>query len=251
MTIKKLLFTFFILALAGLSTPLPASAQAAFSPEKWTFEITPNFWASGLKVDAKQGLLPEQETDVSFSDIMKSVHLGLSGLFEVRKGQWGLLLDGMYVDIRKEVETPVGNVELKMRNSTFSLAGMYRAVEGRVASLDILAGARYNNMSNDLELTSGPYVGRSTSSTDDWVDGFIGARLIVALARRWALVGYADMGAGGTEITWQAMAWLDWRISRVFALKAGYRHSYFNRETGDDFFKQAKSGFYAGLGLNF
>jgi hypothetical protein len=247
---KKTFAAFIILSLAGLSMPLPVKAQAAFSSEKWTFEFTPNFWASGLKVDAKQGLLPEQEMDVSFSDIMEKVHLGLSGLFEVRKGRWGLLFDGMYVDLGETVETPYGDVEFGLKNSAFSLAGMYRAVEGK-AALDILGGARYNNMSNELELTSGPYVGRSVSSTDDWVDGFVGARLIVWLAKAWALVGYADVGTGGTEITWQAWGWLDWRISRVFALKAGYRHSYFNREDGANFFKQTKSGFYAGLGLNF
>jgi len=249
MTSKKAIGAFLILALAGLSA-LPARAQSAGNADKWQFEITPYFWTSGLKVDAKQGLVPEQETEVSFNDIFKVVHLGLSGMFEARKGRLGILFDGSYVELQKDVTTQYGDIDFGANMGNYSLAAMFRAAEGK-ALLDLLAGARYNTMSNDLKLTTGPLAGRSVSSTDDWVDGFVGMRLIVPLAKRWALVGYGDIGMGGAKLSWQALGWLDWRISKVFALKAGYRHSYFNREDGDNFFKQAKSGFYAALGINF
>lgn len=248
---KKAIFAFIILVLAGLSAVVPARAQSAAPSEKWQFEITPYFWFSGLKTEIKTGLLPEQEMDVSFSDLSKLVDLGLAGMFEGRKGRLGFLIDGMYVDLGKTVTTPLGEVDLGMKQGSFSLAMFYRAVEGK-AALDLLGGGRYSNMSNDLKLTSGTLAGRQTSSTDFWVDVFGGARLQIFLAKWLAFVGYADIGAGGTKLSWQAYAGMDVRFSKVFWGKVGYRYSYFDRESDDnEFLKLTKAGIYAGLGIRF
>ncbi len=250
MTGKKTIGAIIILALGGLTAALPVRAQSADTPEKWQFEITPYFWMSGLKTDIKQGLLPEQSSDVSFSDLSKLVDFGLAGMFEGRKGRLGFLIDGMYVDLGTTVTTPLGEVDLGMKQSNFSLAMFYRVAEGK-AALDLLGGGRYNNMTNDLELTSGILAGRQTSSTDFWVDVFGGARLRVFLAKWLAFVGYADIGAGGAKISWQAYAGLDVRFSKVFTGKVGYRYSYLDRENDDGFVKITKAGIYAGLGIRF
>ena len=249
MTAKKAIGAFIILALAGLSA-LPARAQSAEKSDKWQFEITPYFWMSGLKAEIKSGLLPEQEMDASFSDLAKLVDFGLAGMFEARKGSWGILFDGMYVDLGKTVTTPYGELDLGMKQSNFSLAMTYRAVEGK-AALDLLGGGRYNNMTDDLELTSGPFEGRKKSLTDDWVDGFVGARLRLYLVKWLAFEGYADVGTGGAKISWQAFAGLNVRFSKVFYGKVGYRYSYLDRENDDGYIKITKAGIYAGLGIRF
>jgi len=248
MTSKKAIGAFLILALAGLSA-LPARAQSAGNADKWQFEITPYFWTSGLKVDAKQGLVPEQETEVSFNDIFKVVHLGLSGMFEARKGRLGILFDGSYVELQKDVTTQYGDIDFGANMGNYSLAAMFRAAEGK-ALLDLLAGARYNTMSNDLKLTTGPLAGRSVSSTDDWVDGFVGMRLIVPLAKRWPwwameISGWAVQSSAGKR--W--LAGLE--DLQGLCLEGRLSPLLFQREDGDNFFKQAKSGFYAALGINF
>jgi hypothetical protein len=248
---KKAIIAFIILALAGLSAVVPARAQSADTSEKWQFEITPYFWFSGLKTDIKAGLLPEQKSDVSFSDLSKLVDFGLAGMFEGRKGRLGFLMDGMYVDLGKTVATPLGEVDLGMKQGNFSLAMFYRVVEGK-AALDLLGGGRYNNMSNDLKLTSGPLAGRQTSSTDFWLDVFGGARLRVFLAKWLAFVGYGDIGTGGAKLSWQVYAGMDVRFSKVFWGKVGYRWSYFDRESDEnEFLKLTKAGIYAGLGIRF
>ena len=106
MTGKKTIGAIIVLALGGLTAASPARAQSADTPENWQFEITPYFWTSGLKADIKTPLLPEQSTDVSFSELSKLVHFGLAGMFEARKDRWGFLMDGTYVDLGKTVTTP-------------------------------------------------------------------------------------------------------------------------------------------------
>jgi len=84
------------------------------------------------------------------------------------------------------------------------------------------------------------------------VDVFGGARLRIFLVKWLAFVGYADIGAGGAKLSWQAYAGMDVRFSKVFWGKVGYRYSYFDRESDDnEFLKLTKAGIYAGLGIRF
>jgi hypothetical protein len=249
---KKLLRGLIVLALFGLAAAGPVRAQSGDTSAGWKFEILPLLWASGLKADITTSA-GEQNIDVAFSDIMKDVHFGAMGTFEGRKGRWGFLFDGMYVDIRKSVPQAgamPGDVDLKADQSNFSLAGTLRLADGRVA-FDLLAGARYSYMKNVLTVTSGPYAGYQSSVKDEWWDALAGARLIYSLAKAWRLIGYFDVGAGGSKLTWQAKGAVDWRLSRVLSLEAGYRHFYFDRFANDTSTKMAKSGFYIGLGIWF
>ena len=106
-------------------------------------------------------------------------------------------------------------------------------------------------MKNVLTVTSGPYAGLENSIKDEWWDAIAGARLTYALAKAWKLVGYFDVGAGGSQLTWQAKGAVDWRLSRVLSLEVGYRHFYFDRFANDTSTKMAKAGFYTGLIIRF
>ncbi len=83
------------------------------------------------------------------------------------------------------------------------------------------------------------------------MDGFVGARLQVSLAK--ALPWWATRISGPAEPSYagRLIAGLDVRFSRVFYGKLGYRYSYFDREQDDGFMKLAKAGIYAGLGIRF
>jgi opacity protein-like surface antigen len=253
MTSKQAIGVFIILALIGLSAAGPARAQSAETPGGWQFELTPYFWGAGIKADLKVGLLPEQSVDASFSDIWESLHFALMGTFEARKDRWGFLFDGVYANLTKSLPTPgdiFGDLKAGIKLGVFSLAGTFRAVEGK-AAVDVVGGVRYVNFTADLELTSGIYAGRQGSASQGWVDGFGGARLQFALAKAWTLVGYADVGAGGSKLSWQALAGLEVKFSKALSGKLGYRYFYFERENNDVLFKFAMAGFYAGLGIGF
>lgn len=218
--------------LAGLSGALPARTQQTDTSEGWTFQLTPYLWGMGVKAELQVGLLPELSADASFSDILKSLHFAMMGSFEGRKGRWGFLFDGIYFNLTKTVPTPedmFGDVKAGIKEDVFSLAGTFRAVEGQ-AAIDIIGGMRYFYSSADLELTSGTLAGRKASASKSWVDGFVGTRLQFLLAKTWTLVGYADVGAGGSRLSWQALAGLDVKFSRVLSGKLGYRYFYLDRE---------------------
>ena len=246
---KKLLRGFVVLALFGLAAAGPVRAQSADTEGGWIFQLMPLFWGTGISADITTRV-GEQSIDVSFSDILESMHFAAMGTFEGRKGRWGFLFDGGYADIRNSVPQTgalPGDVDIKMVQYGFSLAGTVRIIEGKTA-LELFAGPRYNYMKNVLEIAAVEF---QSTSTDSWVDGFVGARAFVSLGGSWQLLGYADVGAGGSKLTWQAKASVAWRFSKVLSAELGYRHFYFERVADEVSSKMAKSGPYLGLGIWF
>ncbi len=252
MTNQKAIGVFLLLVISSLAAALPAPAQTDDTSSRWTFQLMPYFWATGIKTVTRAPIGEERTVELSFSDILENMHLGAMGSFEGRKGRWGFLFDGGYADIRKSVSVPEigGDVEAKMPSSTLSLVATARVVQGK-AVFEFLAGPRYNWSKTDLEVTSGPLAGRGHSSTDSWWDAIAGVRLFVSLAKSWRLFGYADVGGGGSELTWQARGAVAWRFSRVLSAEAGYRNFYFERVNKGVSNEQTKSGFYLGLGIWF
>jgi hypothetical protein len=94
----------------------------------------------------------------------------------------------------------------------------YNLVDTEKVSLDVFGGARYLNIAVDLELETD----QISDSGDVW-DGIGGVRGRVNLAPKWYLPYYADVGAGESELTWQAFAGVGWRFKHVDAI-AGWRY---------------------------
>ena len=75
---------------------------------------------------------------------------------EARKNRWGLLMDGVYVRLSDDSETPgpfFNIVDTTVENATLDLALAYRLVKKRRGWLDVIVGGRYVNVSTDLGLT--------------------------------------------------------------------------------------------------
>ena len=105
------------------------------------------FGPAGVKGTSVAG----DEIDVSFSDVLGDLDGGLMGILSAQKGKWTLLADIIYLSIHQETSSTANfvgiptqiDIDVKMKGyiSTFGVA--YRAVDEDLASLDLLAGARY------------------------------------------------------------------------------------------------------------
>ena len=71
------------------------------------------------------------------------------------------------------------------------------------------------------------------------------------IAQKWDLTGYADVGGGGSDLTYQVMLGVNWQFSRVFSAKLGYRYLYQDYRTDDFVWDIATSGGFVGLGIRF
>jgi opacity protein-like surface antigen len=100
-------------------------------------------------------------------------------------------------------------------------------METSTTRLDTYAGARVNWMETDVDINGkGPF-GKSFSESGDktWVDPIIGFRVHHDLNEKWFVRALADIGGFGvsSDITWQGMASLGYRVTDNASVGLGYR----------------------------
>ena len=112
----------------------------------------------------------------------------------------------------------------------------YNVVDNEKATLDLVGGARYFWLDVDIKLDlsikgSGGRLNTSrkekVSDSDHVWDGIVGVRGQINLNKNWYLHYYADIGTGGSQSTWQAMAGVGYNFKWGDVLLA-YRYLDYN-----------------------
>jgi hypothetical protein len=241
-------------------------ASIAAEPDSWQYEVTPYFLAAGLNGTAGvRGVTAD--VDMSFSDVMDSLEGGFMGLFAAQKGRWSYGLEGVYFKLgdeaTKSVSGPFGQVTvngaLELTTKMYIYQGTvgYRLVD-EATSVDLLGGLRYTKLDAEANvvITTVPGIvfpggAISASGSESWTDAVAGVRAIHPLSDNLDLIGYADVGAGGSDLTWQLIAGLNWEFKKDFIAKAGYRVLDWDYEDGGTVWDMQASGMYLGLGIRF
>jgi opacity protein-like surface antigen len=253
----------------GAGTAATAQTTAAQAGD-WQFELTPYFWAAGMKGDVQVGSLPKMHVNVDFSDIVDVLDFGLMGAFEARKGRWGMLFDAIYMKLSMDATasrtgpgpagaTATAGANLEMKQTLLAAAASYRAVEGR-SPVDVIGGLRYIKLEVSADINAsffGP-VGAgsgavSRSGDKDWWDPYIGVRIQLPIADRWTLVGYGDIGGFGvgSDFTWQAIAGVNYDFSKSVSGKLGYRYLAVDYDKDGFLYDMDSYGAYLGIGIRF
>ena len=248
---------------------LSCAGFAAFSHAAdggWQFEITPYLMAAGLDgTVGAQGVTAEM--DVSFSDIWDNLDAGFMGLFTARRGPWMFGLEAVYMKIEdeaaKSVTGPFGQVTASGALNVTSSLYVYQASVGfrvldNAVKIDLIGGVRYTSLDLDLrtQRVTDPRIvfpGGTTTAVglESWTDLVAGASAVVPMNDQWDLVGYADIGAGGSNLTYQVIAGANWKFSDTFSAKFGYRVLAWDYEDGGTVWDISASGPYLGLGVRF
>jgi len=230
----------------------------------WQFEITPYLFAAGM--DGTAGIQDvSADIDMSFSDIWDHLDKALMLYFSAQKEDWIYGLDAIYFKLEDEAATswqgPLGNsntaqLNADMTQQVYALSAG-RRVLNQQTKINVLGVARYTSLDADLKLalTTGndllPDGSRSTSRKESWWDAAIAVQILTPIAEKWDFVGYADIGAGGSDFTYQLLAGVNWQFSNSFSAKFGYRHFYQDYQNDDFKWDMTTSGVYAGLGIKF
>ena len=200
---------------------------------------------------------------MSFNDRWERLDKALFGYFSARKGNWFFSLDAIYFSIEDEAarfrEGPMDSpntAELKadMTQQAYALSGGYRVLEGKT-TLDVLGVARYTSLDTDREVDVAtgaellPDGSRSVGRKEGWWDGAIALRVLAPFTEKWAFMGYGDIGAGGSDLTYQLLAGLNWQFTDMFSAKFGYRYIYQDYHKDDFKWDMDTSGVYLGLGI--
>lgn len=226
-------------------------AVSSFDDSEWRVDFSPYLFlpytVEGDSTIAGQTVSFELDT----SDILDLLNFALSGRLEVWKGDFGLILDGYYVNLGAggNVDTPgplplnVG-IDIDIRQFYVDGLGSYRVfnqpynADGDMWSLDLTGGIRYNYLRQevDLNVTGGLGPGAATTLGGDekWVDPIIGARATMELNERWTAGLRGDIGGFGVsdaDLQWSVTGGFDYRPWETTSLKFGWRAYSIDMET--------------------
>ena len=245
------------IGLAGSLACLPATAQVADSLNSpWALELTPFLWASVSPLRVEVGARPSNGVNVPVSVFSTNLDFALMGTFEARKDRWGAIVDAQYVKLGvtgsqvATALTPFSNLDISYSQQIWTFAGFYRLTDGPL-SVDLLGGARYLYAKTDTEFSSAFLpVTAGQERNKGWWDAIVGARALVPIDAKWALLGYLDVGSGGSKLSYQAIVGANYAYSPQTVFKFGYRYLNFERDDAP-VIKASLGGLYAGVGFRF
>lgn len=218
--------------LAGLGAA--ATAEAA-EPQ---LSLTPYLWIAGVTGTLGTTVpgLPTQRVEADFGDVLShlnAIPVMLAG--EYRQGRFGVLADLMAISVEADTK-PAGPAfsggEARLRQVTGTVLLAWRVVEDGPVALDLGLGLRAFGVSTRFTLEAGALPGQRIERDANWANPIAGLRYRHELSDGWAATLYGDIGGGGGDLTWQALATLDYRLSDRMTLSAGYRWLSFERESG-------------------
>ena len=239
---------------------LVTTPAAAAQEENWEFSVAPYLWYASIEGEAATG----GDIDVDASDLIDNLDLGFMSALEMRKGKWSILTDLIYMALEADHQSKItmpgprgisvnvdSNVELEAWIVTPALG--YNLIQEENFTLDALVGARYLWMRGQLEVTTlgprGLHYWKVSDSGDVW-DGIVGLKGKMNLTKNWYIPFYLDIGAGETDLTWQAAGGFAYKIKNL-DVHVGYRHLGWNFDSNDVFDDLNISGPYAGLKIRF
>lgn len=218
-TMKTLKLTPLALTVTAIAIASPLHTQA--QTNAWTFDVSLYGLAAAMSGDVTvKGVT--SDLDVGFDQIWDNLELGGMAKVRVGHGQWAFTTDVIYMGLSASKNNVSAELDQWVVEPTLS----YQLCSG----FEVLAGARYNNISGDVR---GP-LGINPSGTQDWWDPIFGASAALPVSEKISFHVRGDVGGFdvGSTLTWQAFPYLNWQLSHAASIQIGYRWVYTDYETG-------------------
>jgi hypothetical protein len=224
--------------------------------DRWTYSVTPYFWAAGLSGQTSQFNVPAIiDIDADFGDILDNLDFAAMLIGEARNGPYSLFGDLMYTKLSAGRATPLGIAASSVDVDTSSFAGLagvgYSVLEGSAGRLDAVAGVRVWSVNTDITFSGGKHDGEAYSDGATWVEGLVGARGTYSFTPDFYAVGWGLVGAGGADIDWDVMAGIGYNINQNFSATLGYRALGVDYSDDGFLFDVVQQGPIAGLTIRF
>jgi hypothetical protein len=225
--IGVLICPFFAAQIATAETMAPVSS--AQNPG-WTFEISPYFWAAGLKGNiGVSSRFPPASVDLDFNTIFENLDMAVMLAGEARRGRFGIIGEFNYLSLSADAQTPgplYSGAELKNDVVFATMALAYRVYSDNRAAIDVAAGARFWDVKFELDFHPGLLAGQNAERSESWIDPIVGLRGSLNLGSGIFLSAMGDVGGFGvaSDMSWQVMGLLGYQFNQSVTAVVGYRH---------------------------
>ena len=209
-------------------------------------DLTLYLWGAGISGNATLGStsIPQQPVEMDFEDILDKLDFGFQFHYEGTGEKWGAGLDYTYIKLS---DTNDAGRSGEVKTTLTEAFGVYRANP----ALDILAGVRFVGM--DMRLNETVLV--DAEGERSLTDFYAGARARLPVSDSVLFVLRGDVGAGDSDLVWNAVLGVDWHISQSMALRGGYRWLDYDLDKDDGSIEaqldMSMSGPFLGVGFQF
>jgi hypothetical protein len=242
-------------AMAGTTAPSLDNTQLTTTTDSgWRVSASMYGWFTRLDGNMKFNgtTVP---VDVPFNKIFDNLKFTFMGLVEVGKGKWSFMADLFYARLEPSASTQLATFDSQIEQFIGNFAVFYRIVETPTTRFDAYGGARVNWMETDVDIQGkGPFgTSFSESGEKTWVDPIIGARFHHDLNEKFFIRALGDVGGFSisSEITWQAMVSLGYRVTENASVGLGYRALGTDYTSGGTTYDVVSHGLLLGLEYKF
>jgi hypothetical protein len=206
----------------------------------WAVVLAPYVWVpaqNGTVSVAGQTAHVDEDIGETFELISENFNFGLELHLEISNDTISIFGDVMYIDLGSSLADGTASADVSMTQGISEFGGGYsllnetlgtapqsyaRIGEGPGGRLEAIAGVRLYSFSTDIAGTDGvtPF---AVNGSETWADAFIGLRGRYDLNEHFGLFLRGDVGGGGSDLVWNALAGLEIRFNDTFSLGAGYR----------------------------
>jgi len=199
--------------------------------DSWQNSLSPLYiWGVSMSGSMTVGPVTAP-VEIDFSDAVSDLEGIFTFHYEGAKGNWGIILDHLFLNLTPSVETP-GPIPIvlnaDMENTITEVAGLYRF--GADSPWQLLAGFRQYQL--EVGVTDLPVPPGSIAIDGTFNDVFIGGRYIRNINDKWSFFGRADIGAGDSDLVWNVFAAFDYRFSKLLSGLVGWRVLEYDVDTG-------------------
>lgn len=211
---------FLLLLFVALVLLVPAQVSAQDkSPDDWQYTYELYGWLPRIDIQPVKG----DQITLKLTDILKNLDMIFFSDIEMRKQDWSLGLDLVYMNLGGS-DTMTG--EIIGRPQKLEAAADMRAVIGTLTAghtiartdrtrFDIIGGTRYLYIKTqlDFDLEATPDEKKKTLGGHNWdfLLGFEGKTLI---NDQWYFDYYGDVGSGASKLTWQAKVGMGYEFNK-------------------------------------
>ncbi len=230
-----------------------AGAQAS-AQEAWDWNAAIYLWGATIGTDTKSGA----STEITFDTLLENLNSGAMAAVAANRGPWTIFGDFIYLNVNGSKGGTLNfgpgpgvdaDADVRLAGFISTVGAGYEVADGPGYGVNVLGGIRYLWLESEFDATVGPArVGDEGDESS--IDAVVGVRGSFDLSDKWYLTYYADVGAGQSELTWQALASANYRFDN-WDLSVGYRHGEWEFDDFGPFERLSVGGPFAGARFSF
>ncbi len=201
-----------------------ASAESKEDFNSWQNTLAPLYlWGVSMSGNMTSGPV-SVPLEIKFSDAVSDLEAIFTFHYEGVKGNWGIIADYSFLNLGPSAAIPgtPAVIDVDMKNTIAEVAGLYRF--GPNNPWQLLAGYRTYQLDVTISGLPVPPLPVSQVVIDETInDFFIGGRYVREINDKWSFLGRADVGAGDSDLVWNAVLAFDYRFTKLLSGFVGWK----------------------------